>query len=117
MSGLLVGWVALPLLVGVLLVAAARRVSPIVAYRVTMVTVGLVVLLTLALLLCGEREAGDGYTWLPGMGSMALGLGEGSTAYQMMDDEPVEAGDVFYRVVGVTVDGLTRSAEATFLAP
>jgi hypothetical protein len=48
----------------------------------------------------------------------ALGLGEESTAYQVQDDEPLDGeGEIHYRVVGVTVDGLTRSVEAALVEP
>lgn len=48
----------------------------------------------------------------------ALGLGEESTAYRVQDDEPLEGGgEIHYRVVGVTVNGLTRSVEAALVEP
>jgi hypothetical protein len=48
----------------------------------------------------------------------ALGLGEESTAYRVQDDEPLDGGgEIHYRVVGVTVDGLTRSVEAALVEP
>jgi len=74
-SGLLAGLVALPLLAGLFLIVAARRVPLIISRGVTLAVVSLVTLCALGLLSHLGSEPAVEIVWLPGMGPMTLGLG------------------------------------------